>query len=102
MHRLNMRLVKNAITVSGLINACMLLAAFSPDKHPLLARFSDIIAAPPGFFINVAFVPKQHTREGFIRSAAESLAFSLFFYAVIAWLVLEVGASIRLRVRSSR
>jgi hypothetical protein len=100
-HRFQNRRIKNAISISVLINLCMLLAAFFPGRHHVLTQFSDIIAAPPGVIINLVFAPNQHSPGAFMFAAAESLALSVLFYAVVAWVILKVASFIRSRAGGS-
>ena len=82
-----------ALIVSGLLNAFLISSAFVTPSNAvasLYLRAANWVAAPPGYFANKMFVPRQHTAISFITSGLESLCLSFFLYAAIVWAVLRV------------
>jgi hypothetical protein len=82
-----------ALIVSGLLNAFVISSAFVTPSNVVAAlylRIANWVAAPPGYFADKMFVPRQHTAIAFITSALESTCLSFFLYAAVTWAVLRV------------
>jgi len=92
------RLVLVALIVSIALNGAMILMsvlAGVPAVGVFLVRIADAIAATPGLIAKLAFQPHEHSVGAFVAAAAESLIFSVFFYAIAALLVLEAVGWLR-------
>jgi len=91
------RLLLKATVFSLVLNLGLVLSAIVPS----LARVADIVAAPPGIIIKLLISPPAHSPSAFIVAAAESLACSIVFYLLIAWVVLKVAQVIKRQRHSS-
>lgn len=88
--------------ISALLNFGLVLTAFvggPQGRYPLVVRFADAVAAPPGVIANALFSPKQHTAHAFILAAVESLVCSFLFYALVAWVILSLVHSVKWALR---
>jgi hypothetical protein len=87
----NSRLFK-AISISIAINGLMiLLGTIGGLVKPLsgLGKFSDWVAAPPGFLIGWLIRPTVHSATSFAIAGFEGLLVSIVFYTILAWIVLR-------------
>lgn len=93
------RVIFRAIGISLIINCGLALSAFLNDTRKpslvLLRRIAEAIAAPLGVIINTFGAPHQHTFIGFMYGMAGALLFSIVFYAVVAWCVMQLVAYLR-------
>lgn len=93
------RMALKAIGISLIIVCGLALSAFLDDTRKpslvLLRRIAHAIAAPPGVIINMFGAPHQHTVIAFIYGMAGALLFSIVFYAVVAWCVMQLVAYLR-------
>jgi hypothetical protein len=86
------RLLLKALALSVALNVVMIvLSALGgvPGGGSLVQRIADALAAPPGAIAQRVFAPKEHSAGAFAAAAAESLAWSIFFYGIVAWVILE-------------
>ena len=86
----NSSLIK-AISISVAINGFMIvLGTIGGLVKPLsgLAKFSDWLAAPPGFLIGWLIRPKAGSPAAFAIAGIEGLLVSIVFYTILAWIVL--------------
>jgi hypothetical protein len=94
--------VIRALIISLGVNLLMVLlpiGAIGPRTHHVFASISDTLAAPPGILMKHVFAPREHSTKAFELAAAESLFFSLLFYASISWLGLKCMARINAHLR---
>ncbi len=100
IRNVHLRAASRGLTVSVGINLAMIVAGLVSgfgDRNSLLARFSNLIAAPPGLLIIRCCQPRQHTVQSFVASVAASIAISTAFYAIAAWVLLELLAWLKSR-----
>jgi hypothetical protein len=92
IRNVHLRAASRGLMVSIAINFGMILAGLvggTEGSNSFLARFSDLVAAPPGFFILRFCQPHQHTAQSFAFSAIASIAISIGFYSLSVWVFLE-------------
>ena len=86
------RLLLKALVVSVVLNGVMLVMSAlggALGNGSLVLRMADGIAAPPGAIAERVLAPKEHSLGAFAAAAAESLVWSIVFYAIVAWVILE-------------
>jgi hypothetical protein len=96
---LQRRILLKAVIISVILNCGMVLMSLpghSPTGTSAMVRIADAIAAPPGLIAERIFAPREHSVGAFIAAAAESLAFSVIFYAVVALVILGAASWIQL------
>jgi hypothetical protein len=92
------RLLLQAAIASLVLNLAIILMSFlggSPEGGSVVVRIADAIAAPPGVVAEWAFRPHGHTPGALLAGAAECLACSIAFYAVLALVFLEAVMCVR-------
>jgi hypothetical protein len=86
---LQRQLMLKALTISIAVNGAMVFMSLLGGPESLLVRIADAIAAPPGVIAKWVFQPREHSVGAFVAAAAESLGFSVLFYAIAVLLILK-------------
>jgi len=63
-----------------------------------LARISDVLAAPPGVFINQIVHSTGHKVRALLLAIGESIIVSQLFYFICVWVVLFFVDAVRARM----
>jgi hypothetical protein len=89
-------LLFKAIVISVNLNALMILLGTIGNVVKglsILAKISNLIAAPIGFLLGWLIHPTGHSLAGIVIAALEGMIASFAFYTLVAWIVLRFAAN---------
>jgi hypothetical protein len=101
----NNGLARKALSISILLNLTLVFCAMLGGPNGIgkaLIWLSELIAAPPSPVIHLVVTPSQQMAQSLFLTAADSLAISLLFYYLAAWVILHLGYGIARILRNRK